>query len=142
MKLMIESNMWSAFLPVPLPGLCLPKNKVPCCDATGSYVAPQLCEICMFNSCFFHKILTNVAIYLGFEAGPTVLSFHPYGRGTWNGLRAGSGGSRPTHTSALNAGTPEPLLPARDHVTIVNVVWNATFECGDHGTGRPGHALS
>src|SRR5215831_2544815 len=141
MKLMIESNMWSAFLPVPLPGFCLPKNKVPCCDATGPYVASQLCEICMINSCFFHKILTDVAIHLRIRSRSN-RSIVP-SLGAWNveRLRAGCRGSRQTHTSTLDAGTPEPLLPARDHVTIVDVVRNATFECGDHGTGGPGHPL-
>src|SRR5262249_21082514 len=39
----------SAFLPVPLPGLCLPRNRVPCCVATGPNVALQLCIECILQ---------------------------------------------------------------------------------------------
>ena len=44
--------------------------------------------------------------------------------------------------SAADAGATEALFPARQHVTIVDVVRDTAFEGGDHRPGRPSHALA
>src|SRR6516225_1370883 len=43
--------------------------------------------------------------------------------------------------SAGRAGVPEALLPARDNLSVVDIVRNATLKRSDHRARGPGHAL-
>src|SRR6478752_9436384 len=47
----------------------------------------------------------------------------------------------PALLGAGHAGAAKTLLPAWDDLPVVDIVGNATFECGDHRARGPGDAL-
>src|SRR5262245_24262575 len=46
-----------------------------------------------------------------------------------------------TSSSAAHARPAEALLPPLDDLPVVDIVQNATLECGDHRAGGPGDPL-